>query len=271
MKKFKSLEIVAKKLVETYSSGIHFSPLKDSLIEVDVVHDYQPGDKRLDSKSSLKMNRIMSRVFNPERSLNVFIILDLSSSVFSVLDYSITTALCLAYLADRSNDKVGLCVFSDKIMHFVEPSQDYLSVISLLEKSYDKFDDSAHGTSIEKALERTANISLNNTLFFLISDFYYDINDYKFIKILSTSNNKLASVVLFDNRDFLNIDIPLNISFLDVEEGQNFDCTFEERNYSWLDNLSKNLVKANSEVIVLDIEKNDFLLPLFKYLVREAC
>ena len=79
-KKFRSLEITAKKLVDSFGTGIHLSNLKDSLIEVDGTRSYQPGDKRLDSKSSLKSGELMSRVFNPEKDFTIFIILDISAS-----------------------------------------------------------------------------------------------------------------------------------------------------------------------------------------------
>src|SRR5271170_395474 len=110
-KNFRSLELQAKKYLNSYSSGIHATAMKDSLIEVDVVRQYQAGDKRLDSKSSLKTGQTMSRVFNPERSLNLFIILDLSSSQYTKLDSALITALYLCYLGDMCGEKVGLCVF----------------------------------------------------------------------------------------------------------------------------------------------------------------
>ena len=134
-KQFRSLELIAKKYLDSFSSGIHPTLLKDSLIEVDVVREYQPGDKRLDSKSSLKTGKTMSRVFNPERSLNLFIILDISSSQYSKLDAAIITALYLCYLGDMCNERVGLCVFSNQVSIITDVSDDYSSVIGIIEKS----------------------------------------------------------------------------------------------------------------------------------------
>ena len=75
-RKFRTLEVVAKQFINSYSSGVHLSSLHDSLIDVDTTRQYQPGDKRLDSRSSLRSSQTMSRVFNPEKGLTVFLLMD---------------------------------------------------------------------------------------------------------------------------------------------------------------------------------------------------
>lgn len=107
-KKFKSFELRAKAAINNFSSGSHFTFLKDSTSEIDTVRQYQGGDKKLDSKSSLKASLTMSRVFNPEKELTLYLILDISASQQSKSEMAITICLFLSYLADILFDKVCL-------------------------------------------------------------------------------------------------------------------------------------------------------------------
>jgi len=271
-KKFRSLEIVAKKYLQTYSAGIHATLLKDSLVEVDVVREYQPGDKRLDSKSSLKMGRIMSRVFNPDRALNIFIVLDLSSSSFDVLEQSITIALYFVYLAEICNERVGLCIFSDRVSSLVQPSEDYSSVVGCLEKAYDSFT-LRSGTSIDVAMNVVANLSMNNALAVLVSDFYYTISD-KLLntikRLASVDTNKFLAVILSDRRDWLDVGLPFSVSFLDAESGKVVDFNLHDRlNYDkWAAELKKVLWRSGADTVFLNAEEERYLMPLVKYLMR---
>lgn len=273
-KNFRSLEIQAKKYLDSYYSGIHPTALKDSLIEVDVVREYQPGDKRLDSKASLKTGRTMSRVFNPERSLNLFIILDLSSSQYSKLDSAIVTALYLCYLGDMCNEKVGLCTFSDRVISVLEVAEDYSSVIGLIEKSFNnlKMDKS---TRVEDAIGRVSSLCLNNALIVLISDFCYDMDDKFFnsIKKLSSgATNSFVNVVLYNPNDWLqDLSHSFELTFKDAESGQmiNFNAKDASAGFKiWSDKLKVDLSRCHSDVVFLDVQQEKFLLPLIKYLMR---
>jgi hypothetical protein len=175
-KRFRALELIAKRYLDAFSSGIHNTLLKDSLIEVDVVREYQPGDKRLDSKSSLKTGKTMSRVFNPERSLNLFIILDISSSQYSKLEAAVVTALYLCYLGDMCNEKVGICIFSDHVASTTDVTDDYSSVVGLIEKSLNELK-MGKKTCAEDSMRKVSNLGLTNSMIVFISDFCYPLKD----------------------------------------------------------------------------------------------
>jgi uncharacterized protein (DUF58 family) len=273
-KNFRSLELIAKKYLDTFSSGIHGTLLKDSLIEVDVIREYQPGDKRLDSKSSLKTGKTMSRVFNPERSLNLFIMLDVSSSQYTKLESAVITALYMSYLGDICNEKIGLCVFSDHVTSVVDVTDDYSSVVGTIEKSLQSLKmDSV--TSVNDAVNKVSNLFLSNSLIVLISDFCYPLNDkllndVKKMALLPTNN--FVSVVLHNPNDWmLSVSESFNITLKDAESGQvsNFNLKSAQAQYDkWQANLKTKLARCNSDVVFLNVKEERFLLPLIKYLMR---
>jgi hypothetical protein len=273
-KNFRSLELIARKHLDNFSSGIHGTLLKDSLIEVDVVREYQPGDKRLDSKSSLKTGKTMSRVFNPERSLNLFIMLDLSSSQYTKLESAVITALYLSYLGDICNEKIGLCVFSNHVTSIVEVSDDYSSVVGTIEKSLNSLKMDS-GTSVDDAICKASNLFLTNSLIVLISDFCYPMND-KFLndikKISLLPTNNFISVVLHNPNDWmLSVSESFSITLKDAESGRVSDFNLKSAKShfeKWQTELKNKLVRCNSDVVFLNVKEKNFLLPLIKHLMR---
>lgn len=272
-KKFRALELAARKHLDSFSSGLHGTLLKDSLIEVDVVREYQPGDKRLDSKSSLKTGKTMSRVFNPERSLNLYIILDKSSSQYTKLDASIITALYMCYLGDMCNERVGLCVFSDKVM-MTDITDDYSSVVGTLEKSFQDLKmDTA--TCAADGIKKVADLSLKNSLVVFISDFCYPLTESMMSnikKIAMVPTNNFLNVVLHSPVDWLmTLNHGFNITFRDAETGKtgNYNAASAKSQFDkWSEDLKSKFLSCSSDAVFLDVKQNQFLLPLTKHLMR---
>lgn len=273
-RKFRALELTARKYLDSFSSGIHTTLLKDSLIEVDVVREYQPGDKRLDSKSSLKTGKTMSRVFNPDRSLNLYIVLDISSSQYSKLEAAITTALYFCYLGDMCNERVGLCVFSDHIATTTEITDDYSSVIGTIEKSFNELS-MGKQTCVLDSIKKVSNLSLKNSLIVFISDFCYTLtdsmlNDIKKMSLVPT--NSFLNVVLYNPVDWLMyLKQPFNITFKDAETGdvKNLSAKSAKSEFDrWSADIRSKLLHCNSDTVFLDVKQEQFLLPLIKHLMR---
>ena len=273
-KDFRSLEIIAKRYLDSYYSGIHTTLLKDSLIEVDVVREYQPGDRRLDSKSSLKTGKTMSRVFNPERSLNLFIILDISSSQYTKIDAAIITALYLCYLGEICGERIGICVFADRVVNFAEVTDDYASVIGLIEKSLNGLKMEA-ATNVEDSIVRVSNLFLRNSLVVFVSDFCYNLSNKmldNIKKIATTPTNTVLSIALYNPVDWLlSLDQGFSVTFRDAESGTvgnyNFNSASSEFD-KWSNELRRKFKQCNSESVFLDVKQEKFLLPLIKHFMR---
>lgn len=103
--------------------GIHRSRLVGRGTEFERIREYTPDDeyRHIDWKATARRNRPMSRVYEVERSQNVFIVLDAGRMMagrigrLAKLDYAINAALMLAHVAIKSGDKVGLMIVSDEV------------------------------------------------------------------------------------------------------------------------------------------------------------
>ncbi|HEU4753317.1 MAG TPA: DUF58 domain-containing protein [Armatimonadota bacterium] len=103
--------------------GIHRSRLIGRGTEFERIREYTPDDeyRHVDWKATARRHRPMSRVYEVERSQNVFIVLDAGRMMagrigkLSKLDYAINAALMLAHVALKSGDRVGLMIVSDDV------------------------------------------------------------------------------------------------------------------------------------------------------------
>lgn len=278
-RKFRSLELTAKTLINSFGSGSHASYLKDSIIDVDVTREYQPGDKKLDSRSSLRTQQTMARVFVPDKAMTVFIVLDISASLYSKLDQAITTCLYLSYLADLANDQIALITFSDKVHDFVLPSYDGRNVTPVLEKIYER--EAVSGvTNLDDALLRLGTLEVNNTLVVMISDFCYPFSERTVQlakRAIAGPSNKMIALALVNHQEWSLSGQPFIVDFIDSESQAstwwNFgSATANDRHQmmlqSWLKELKIKLRQARAEPIIMPVDRSDYLMPLVKYFVR---
>src|SRR3989344_5662596 len=124
--RFHKLDPLVRRYINQFGSGIHRSLLKDSIGDIDGVREYVPGDKRLDSVASLRVGRVMSRVYSPEKSMNIFILLDVSKSQFYgsnnlKIEAGIAAGAYLTHLAGNVGDKIGILAFDQSIVNLREP------------------------------------------------------------------------------------------------------------------------------------------------------
>jgi len=277
-KKFRPLEITAKKLVDSFGTGIHLSNLKDSLIEVDGTRSYQPGDKRLDSKSSLKSGELMSRVFNPEKDFTIFIILDISASQhygsdkLLKIEGGILSALYLNYLASNSGDNVAVLTFDEEVRSLNGPTKDYGEIVNSLKNILNKTPNK--GSNLNLALMNAFKLNLKNTLFFVISDFCYKLDKraIQLMRVLSMGNNVLLSLMLVDGGE-VGLKFPFSGNVVDAEGDQSCQWNFKDdmldAHQSWEKDIVEKLSsKAKCTSVILDVDSNNFIMPLTKYFLK---
>lgn len=103
--------------------GIHRSRFAGRGSEFERIREYTPDDeyRHVDWKATARRHRPMSRVYEVERSQNVFLVVDAGRMMagrigpLSKLDYAINAALMLAHVALKSGDRVGLMIVSDEV------------------------------------------------------------------------------------------------------------------------------------------------------------
>lgn len=286
-KGFRSLELTVKKLINNFSSGIHRSYLMDNSGDIDVVREYQPGDKRLDCKSSLRAGKIMSRVFNPEKLISVFIILDISSSGFYGLsnikiDVGIEASLYLSFLATEAGDSIGLITFDDKVEIFHEPSLNAQNVILTLENLYKEilFGGEKRGTNLELALRKCAQLEISNCLLVVISDFLFP-HTSQLIRLLKQfnagTNNCSIGLVLVNEKEWLLQKRNFTAEVVDAESDTATRINFNSGKLEdvgrilfaeWKKETAAFLNKSRCQPIFIDINHDNYLMPLVRHFLK---
>ncbi|MGM0555020.1 MAG: DUF58 domain-containing protein [Myxococcota bacterium] len=93
------------------------------------LRDYQPGDplRNVAWKATTRMRRLISRDFEREVTLNVYVFVDMSPSMRGgqwkgrKLEHAITTAIELADMVIGARDRVGVITFDEKLYGHIAP------------------------------------------------------------------------------------------------------------------------------------------------------
>ncbi len=189
----------------------------------------------------------MSRTFNPERQLNVLIVLDNSNSqnYGNKFEGALSAAFCLGQSAEYANDKLGLITFGNKV-DYIEPSHDYQSVFTALMHVKSGRSDFTHAL-------RKLSISVPiNSLIVFISDFCFEIKntDCDILRSLTVSNT-LLSVILTNSSDHEQFNLISNDSI------ESFD-------------IKNRLKKCRCKSIVVDTNNDKYLSNLAKYFLKNT-
>ena len=125
--------LLARTVVEGFVSGLHRSLYHGFGSEFFQYRNYVPGDdlKYIDWKVFGRQDRFYTKVYQEETNLNCCIVLDASASMdytgsnapCSKSRYACMVAACIAYLANRQGDSVGLCAYNDGLLSSVQPGR----------------------------------------------------------------------------------------------------------------------------------------------------
>ncbi|HSZ72121.1 MAG TPA: DUF58 domain-containing protein, partial [Cytophagaceae bacterium] len=122
---FKHLDLLARKQVEGFITGLHQSPFHGFSVEFAEHRIYNPGEstRHIDWKVFAKTDRLYTKRYEEETNLRCYILLDVSGSMFYPQDnhlkirFSILATACLLQLFQKQRDAFGITTFSDHI-HF---------------------------------------------------------------------------------------------------------------------------------------------------------
>ncbi|MEX0775552.1 MAG: DUF58 domain-containing protein [Phycisphaeraceae bacterium] len=132
LSKIANLQVLARLVVEGFTSGLHRSPHKGFSVEFKQHRQYTHGDeiRHVDWKLFGKTDRFYIREYEEETNLRATILLDLSGSMdyagdrkgaLTKAQYATRVAACLAYLMLQQRDSVGLCTFDTKLRRYIPP------------------------------------------------------------------------------------------------------------------------------------------------------
>ena len=277
LKKVKKIEIHTRGLVNDLFSGEYHSVFKGRGMTFSEVREYQPGDdiRLIDWNVTARTGAPFVKIFEEERELTVFILVDISGSGnFGSLDqlkrdFASEIAAVLGFSAIKNNDKVGLILFSDEIEKFLVPKKGKSHVLRVIrELLYTK--PKSRRTSIKKALDYLLNVAKRKSVVFLISDFLDD-HYWSSLKVVNRKHD-LIGIRLYDPAEIKPPNLGLT-KVKDSESGESFwvDTSdnnimdeLERTNHLNQDKLNSKSKKIGFDLITISIEK-DFVEPILSF------
>lgn len=183
LRKVRQVEIRSRRLVTESLAGAYHSVFKGQGINFEEVREYVPGDdvRRIDWNVTAKLDRPFVKVYREERELTILLVVDLSPSIHfgtvhrSMGEQAAELACVLALSAVRNNDKVGLCLFDDKLEKYIRPGKGTRHVLRLISEIL--FPRLPAGpqpqgrTDLAAALRSLNHLFRRRAVVFLLSDF----------------------------------------------------------------------------------------------------
>jgi len=171
-----NLELVARNVVEGFINGLHRAPFFGASIDFAEHRGYVAGDdiRRVDWRLYARTDRFYVKQYEADTNTNLSVLLDISRSMkFSSrgipkLEYGCYIGGCLAYLAQRQRDRVGMLTFDNDIVTHIPPSAKHFNVVlGAMEKAK-----AERPGNLAVPLNKMAEHFKRKGIIVLISDFY---------------------------------------------------------------------------------------------------
>ena len=283
-KKIRSIEIRTSRMVSDVLAGQYRSAFKGRGMEFEEVRPYMFGDdvRSIDWNVSARAGEPHVKVFREERELTVMLAVDLSRSLAmgtrSELKRELVAeiAATLAFSAIRSNERVGMLLFTDRIEAIVPPKKGARHVLRIV-RDLLAFTPQGRGTDIARALDEL-NASLSKrTVVCVISDFLAPAQAKPWEGALARLRRRhdVIPIIVTDARERELPDVGI-IDLEDLETGEvrAYDSSSRWVREGWAEvaedraqTRDRLFRKAKTEPLLLETGV-DFLAPLRAYFSR---
>ena len=225
LKKVRRIQITTKHAVNDVFAGQYHSTFKGRGMEFDEVREYVPGDdiRAIDWNVTARSGSPHIKKFVEEREMTVMLLVDVSASnLFGSgtqmkRDLAAEVAAVLAFSAIRNNDRIGLILFSEEVEKYIPPKKGTRHVLRLVREML-SHRPTGRGTRVVPALDYLNHVSSRRNVTFLISDFMFDDDFEKVLKVTARRHD-LISVVVGDRHETALPDVGL-IHWHDAETGE---------------------------------------------------
>lgn len=277
LQKVRRIEIKTRGLVNDLFGGEYHSIFKGRGMTFSEVREYNPGDdiRLIDWNVTARTGSPFVKVFEEERELTVFLVVDISASgefgSASQLkrDYGAEVASVLGFSAIKNNDKVGLILFSDRVEKYIIPKKGKSHVLRVIRELLYTVPKGSK-TSIKVALDYLLKVAKRKCVVFLISDFLDD----SYLRSLKIANKKhdLITIQLLDPVELELPDMGL-LKVEDPETGETFWIdTSSQKSMKQLrkeigikqSNFRKEIKKSGIDLISISTDE-DFVDPLMSF------
>ena len=178
MARVSAIQLRTLRLVNDVLSGSYRSTFRGSGVEFEEVRLYQPGDdvRSIDWNRTAKTGEPYVKNYVEERELTLVFLVDTSRSMdFGSRAWTkreIAAAFCalLAFVAQRHQDRVGLCLFGDEPgLHL--PPRKGAGAVARVVREVIAAPRTHGGTNFEAVLDLQGKTLRRRALIFLVSDF----------------------------------------------------------------------------------------------------
>ncbi len=224
LRKVKELEIKSKRITTHLFTGEYHSAFKGKGMRFREVREYYAGDdvRFIDWNVSARFNHPFTKVFEEERELTVYLLVDVSASnMFGTVqnrkkDLITEIGAVLTFSAINNNDKVGVIFFSDKIEKFIVPKKGRQHALYIVRQLLTA-EPVGRATKMEDAIKFFNKASGQKSIAFLMSDFVDAVyeNDLKVIG----GRHDVIGLKIYDKMDMQLPDAGL-LQIEDLETGK---------------------------------------------------
>lgn len=226
LKKVRQIQIRTSRMVNDVFAGQYHSAFRGRGMEFEEVFPYQIGDdvRLIDWNVSARYGEPFVKKFREERELTVMLVVDASrSGLFGSgrqfkLDLAAEFGAVLAFSAVRSNDKVGLILFTDRVEKYVPAKKGTQHVLRIIRELL-YHEPAGHGTDIAEALGFLNRVTIRKAVCFLLSDFLAE--GYEPALRIARRRHDLIPIAIIDPRE---MELP-NVGFIEVEDPETGELT----------------------------------------------
>lgn len=177
IRRLKKIEITTNALVEGLQPGPHESLFLGRGMEFADIREYVPGDdiRAIDWKVTARYNHPFVREYTEERDQTFYFAVDISGSgtfgsSSTKQEKILEVTAGLAFSALKNNDRIGLCLFSDRIEKFVPARRGKKHLVTVLNTLIDH-EPVSRKTDIAPAARFLGNVLRRRSSLIFISDF----------------------------------------------------------------------------------------------------
>jgi uncharacterized protein (DUF58 family) len=242
---FRNLELLAKKVVEGFITGLHKSPFHGFSVEFAEHRLYNTGEstRHIDWKLFARSEKLFVKRYEEETNLRCQIVIDCSSSMLfpegqpeNKLTFSAYAAAALCELLKQQRDAFGLTLFDQDITRHLAAKGSPLHhkvVLNSLEELLERKPVTG-STAAAMALDQVAEIIHQRSLVVIFSDMFESGGDEeKLFSALQHLRYRKHEVVLFHV----------------VDKAKELDFAYENKPYKFVDLESGEEIRLNPSKI----------------------
>ena len=278
IKRVKRIELKSKRKASNLFMGEYQSSFKGRGMIFSEIRPYQYGDdvRNIDWNKTARYNEPYVKVFEEERELTMYLLVDVSNSenfgtrkqikMETIAELSAT----LAFSATTYNDKVGLILYSDQIEKFIPPKKGKQHVLRMVREIV-SYEPKSKKTDLTATLETFMNLARRKSNVFILSDFI-DSSDYEKVLRIVAKKHDVTAIRVYDEKEQSFPDIGL-VHVQDNETGEIrlIDTSSKKlrqqyaRYYYDLDQRYQSIFKKNNSGALSIRTDEDYVRPLLNY------